>query len=154
MLAPLLPRRADNEYRGRKAALWIFGLVVFVKLAMGVNSLFNGRDVATSADGIPLDTYTSAGAQAFVTVFALLGLAHVVFGLLCALVLVRYRTLVPLMFTLLLLEHLGKRLIHQLMPIERTGTPPGFAINLALLALIIAGLALSLWSRRVRDRER
>jgi putative Mn2+ efflux pump MntP len=154
MSSPLLPRRADNEYRGRKVALWIFGLVVFVKIAMGMNSTFNGRSVAGTADGIPLESYTPAGAQAFVTVFALLGIAHVVLGLLCVLVLVRYRALVPLMFAVLLLEHLGKRAIHQWMPIERTGTPPGTVINLALLALTVVGLALSLWSRRVRDRER
>ena len=147
MTSPLLPRRADNEYSGRKVALWIFGLVVFAKLAMGVNTMLNGRSVASTADGIPLDTYTPAGAQAFVSVFALLGVAHLVLGLLCVLVLVRYRTLVPLMFTLLLLEHLGKRVVHQMMPIERTGTPPGSAINLTLLALMVVGLALSLWSR-------
>ena len=147
MSSPLLPRRADNEYRGRKAALWIFGLVVFVKLAMGVNTTFNGRSVASTADGIPLDTYTPAAAQAFVTVFALLGVGHVVLGLLCVLVLVRYRALVPLMFAFLLLEHVGKRVVHQMMPIERTGTPPGSAINLVLLSLMVVGLALSLWSR-------
>ena len=147
MLEQLLPRRVDNDYRGHKLALWLFGLVVFMKLAIGVNSIFNGRSVASSADGIPLDTYTPAGARAFVTQFALLGLAHFVMGLLCVLVLVRYRTLVPLMFALLLLEHLGKRLILQFLPIDRTGTPPGCAINIVLLALMVAGLALSLWSR-------
>ncbi len=154
MTSPLLPRRADNEYRGQKVALWIFGLVVFVKLAMGVNTTFNGRSVASSADGIPLDTYTPAAAQAFVTVFALLGVAHVVLGLLCVLVLVRYRALVPLMFTLLLLEHFGKRGVHQLMPIERTGAPPGGVINLVLLSLMVVGLALSLWSRAERGSSR
>lgn len=147
MTSPLLPGRADNDYRGRKVALWILGLVVFVKLAMGVNSILNGYSVASSADGIPLDTYTPAGARTVVSLFALLGLSHVVMALLCVLVLVRYRTLVPLMFTLLLLEHLGRRLILYLLPIARTGTPPGSAINLVLLALMIAGLALSLWSR-------
>jgi hypothetical protein len=147
MLGPLLPERVDNDYRGLRLALWLFGLVVFMKLAIGVNSIFNGRSVASSADGIPLDTYTTAGAQAFVTQFALLGLSHFVMGLLCVLVLVRYRTLVPLMFALLLLEHLGKRLIFYFLPIARTGTSPAFGINLVLLALMVAGLALSLRSR-------
>jgi putative Mn2+ efflux pump MntP len=148
MSSPLLPRRADNEYRGRKVALWIFGLVVFVKIAMGMNSTFNGRSVAGTADGIPLESYTPAGAQAFVTVFALLGIAHVVLGLLCVLVLVRYRALVPLMFAFLLLEHLGKRLVVRLLPIERIGAPPASVINLALFTLMAVGLALSLWGGR------
>jgi putative Mn2+ efflux pump MntP len=153
MSSPLLPRHADNEYRGRKVALWIFGLVVFVKLAMGLNATFNGRSVAATADGIPLDTYTPAGAQAFVSVFALLGVAHVVLGLLCVLVLVRYRTLVPVMFAFLLLEHLGKRLVVRMLPIERIGAPPASVINLALFTLMAVGLALSVWSRNEAVRK-
>ena len=154
MSSSLLPRRADNEYRGRKVALWIFGLVVFVKLAMGLNATFNGRSVASTADGIPLDTYTPAGAQAFVSVFALLGVAHVVLGLLCVLVLVRYRALVPMMFAFLLLEHLGKRLVVRMLPIERIGAPPASVINLALFTLMVVGLALSLWGAAGRDSDR
>lgn len=65
----------------------------------------------------------------------------------CLLVLARYRAMIPFMFALLLLEHLGRRLIFWVMPIARTGTPPGFYVNLILTALLVVGLALSLWSR-------
>jgi hypothetical protein len=147
MLNPLLPQRADNTYRGQKLALWIFGLAVLMKGTIGLNSIFNGHTVASSADGIPLDTFTPAGAQAVVSLFALLGLSHVVICLLCIVVLVRYRALIPFMFALLLLEHLSRRLILLALPIVRTGAPPGFVVNLILLALMIAGLGLSLWNR-------
>jgi hypothetical protein len=43
------------------------------------------------------------------------------------------------------LEHLSRRLMFLLMPIVRTGTLPASAINLVLFALMIVGLALSLW---------
>jgi hypothetical protein len=55
--------------------------------------------------------------------------------------------MVPFMFAFLLLEHLGRKLILQILPIVRTGTSPGFAVNLVLLAVMIVGLTLSLWSR-------
>jgi len=58
--------------------------------------------------------------------------------------------LIPLMFALLLLENLSRKLILQVMPIPRTGTPPGFFVNLVLLALMVVGLALSLWSHDSR----
>lgn len=143
----LFPKTFDNTYRGRRLALWLFGVLVFMKLAMSLNSIFNGYKIATSADGIPLDTYPPAAAQTFVAAFALLGLSNLIICLLCLLVLIRYRTMVPLMFALLLLEHLGKRLILMFLPIVRTGTPPAPVINLILLGLMIAGLALSLWRR-------
>jgi hypothetical protein len=144
MLDRLLPQRVDNEYRGHKAALWVLAVIVFMKTAMSLNSIFNGRYVASSADGIPLDTYTPAGARAVVSLFAIWGLAHLTICALCVLVLIRYRAMVPLMFTLLLVEHLLRRVLLWTMPIARTGTPPGLAVNLVLLALMAAGLALSL----------
>jgi predicted tellurium resistance membrane protein TerC len=142
----LLPQPADNSYRGYRLALWIFALLVLMKVAMSLNSIFNGHAVASTADGIPLDTFTPAGAQAVVALFAIWGLGHLMICVLCITVLVRYRALVPFMFALLLLEHLGRKLILQVMPIARTGAPPGSIVNLILLAVMVAGLALSLGS--------
>ncbi|MEW6364922.1 MAG: hypothetical protein AB1714_09810 [Acidobacteriota bacterium] len=144
MLERLLPRHADNTYHGYKLALWLFALVMLMKAAMSINSIFNGHSVATSADGIPLDTFTPAGAQAVVSMFAAWGLAQLMICLLCTVVLARYRALIPFTFAVLLLEHLSRRLVFLVMPIVRTGTPPGFFVNLALLGLVAVGLVLSL----------
>jgi hypothetical protein len=146
-LDDLLPRTIDNTYRGHKLALWLFGLVVLAKVGMGLSSIFDGYGMASSADGIPLDTYPPTAVRAIVSILAVLGLSHLVIGALCILVLVRYRGLVPFMFALLLLEHLTRRLILQVMPIARAGRPPTSAVNLALIALMVVGLALSLWRR-------
>jgi hypothetical protein len=144
MLNRLLSRTIDNTYRGHRLAIWILALVVLMKTIMSLNSIFNGYDVATTADGIPLDTYPPAAARTIVALFAIFGLAHFVLCLLCSLVLVRYRSLVPFMLALLLLEHLSRRLILYVMPVVRVGSPPGFVVNVILLVLMIVGLALSL----------
>ncbi len=150
LIEQLLPQRVDNTYRGYKLALWLFALVVLMKVAMSLNSIFNGHMVASSADGIPLDTFPTAATQTVVALFAIWGLAHFMICLLCIVVLARYRSMVPLMLALLLLEHLSRRVILQVIPIVRTGTPPGLFVNLTLLALMIVGLALSLWSLHPR----
>lgn len=144
MFSQLLPQRIDNTYGGHKLALWLFGLLVLMKTAMSVNSIFLGHKVATSADGIPLDTFPPTAAQTVLALFAIWGLAHVLICLLCVLVLVRYRALIPFMFLFLLLEHLGRKLVLHFIPIARIGAPPGSYVNLALLAVMIVGLALSL----------
>ena len=151
MFNRLFPQQIDNTYHGYKLALWLFALLVFIKVAMSLNSIFNGYFVASSADGIPLDTFTPTAAQTVVSMFAAWGLAQLTICLLCVLVLARYRAFVPFMFTLLLLEHLLRRLIFLVMPIARTGSYAGFYVNLALIALLVVGLALSLWSRDVRQ---
>ncbi len=143
----LLPRRIDNTFRGRKLALWLFGLLVFMKSALALNSIFNGRSVATSADGIPLDTFGPDGAQAVVSLFAIWGLGHLTLCAVALLALVRYRAMVPLLFAVFLLEHLARRLILTLMPIVRTPGAPAPAINLLLLGLMVVGLVLSLYTR-------
>ena len=70
MLGELLPRRMDNEYRGHKLALWLFGLVVAMKSAQSLAIILNGYPTARDADGIPLDSFPPAVAQTVVAVFA------------------------------------------------------------------------------------
>jgi hypothetical protein len=130
MFNQLLPQRIDNTYRGYRLALWLFGLLLFLRVAVSLNSIVNGSTIARSADGIPLETFTPAGAQTVVSLFALLAFSRLVFSLLGILALARYRAMVPLILALLLLEHFGRTLILQVLPIPRAGTPPGSIINL------------------------
>jgi hypothetical protein len=141
---PLLPEFFDNTFQGRKLALWLLGLLVLMKGAMGLNSIFNGDAVARSADRIALDAFTPAGAQAVVTFLALWGLSQLIFSLLGVLALVRYRALVPLVFLLMLVELAGRKLILLAMPIAKVGSA-AVPVNVVLFALLIVGLTLSLW---------
>lgn len=147
MLNTFLPRQVDNTYRGHKTALWLFGIVVLLKTVMSVNSIIMGGNVASSADGLPLDSYTPAGAQAVVALFATWGVGHLTLCFLCWLVLVRYRALVPFMFAVLLGEQLLRKLVGTFLPIV-TASSPGATVNLVLLTLMFIGLALSLWDQR------
>jgi len=145
MLSKLLPERLDNTYLGHGLALWVFAVVVAVKLLQSVLVIFNGKSVVRSADGIPLDTYTPAGAQTVVATWALSGLERLVIALLCILVLVRYRSATTLMFALLAVQYLAREVILHFIPIVRTGTPPGPRVNFILFVLTIVGLGLSVW---------
>ncbi len=75
MLDRLVPHSVDNTYYGYWLAPWFFAVVVFMKLGIGLTSIFNGYAVASSADGIPLDAFTPAGAKAVVSLLAAWGLA-------------------------------------------------------------------------------
>jgi hypothetical protein len=145
----LLPRPIDNTFRGYKTALWLFGLVVGVRILQSLAVIFNGYSTAINADGLPLDSYPPAAAQTVVALFALSSLWRLTFCLVCALVLARYRSAVPLMFAVLMLNFLAAQLLFQFVPLPRTGTPPGPYVNLAQFALTVVGLVLSLRSRRI-----
>lgn len=153
MFNHLLPRHIDNEYRGSTLAVWVFGLVLLIKLVMSFNTIFNGYVIATSAHGIPLDTFPPAAARTVVSLYALIGASNFVMCVLCILVVVRYRSAIPFMFALLLVELLSRRLILQFLPIVRPEAAASFYVNLVLFALMTVGVALSLRTAQPRAEK-
>ena len=151
MFDRIFPKPIDNTYSGSKIALWLFGLIVFVHTLQGVMAIVNGHSIAQSADGIPLETYPAAAAQTILAIFMTASLRRLIISLICAVVLFRYRSAVPLMFVVLGLSYLGGQVIFQFVPIVRVGTPPGVTINLIMFGFTIVGLVLSLWRRGGSD---
>lgn len=147
ILNRFFPDRIDNKYRGHKLALWLFGLVVALKITQSVLIIVNGHSIARSADGIPLETYPVAAAQTIVAILVISSLNRLIISLICAVVLLRYRGAIPLMFAVLALTYLVSQALLRFVPIVTTGTPPGPILNLIMFAMMIAGLALSLWKR-------
>ena len=150
MVDRIFPRQFDNNYRGHKLALWLFGILVLMQLGISLSSIFDTYNVVRSADGIPLDTFTSTGAQTVVSITALLGLSKLLLASLGVLALIRYRAMIPFMYMLFLVEYFAKKWIQLVKPIVRIGTPPATYVNLVLIALLLAGLTLSLWRRTSR----
>ncbi len=148
MLVRIFPRQIDNAYRGHRLGIGLLALFVAIKLIMSTNSILNTRSVAAGADGIPLESYAAGGAETVIRLFSLLALSQLVLALLGVIALVRYRAMIPLVYLLLLAEHLGRRAIGMIHPAEGpAGASAGLYINLALLAVLILGLGLSLLPR-------
>src|SRR5262245_19710128 len=120
MIERVFPRQIDNTYRGHWLGLVLLAVFALLKLVMSVNSIINTRSVATGADGLALDSYGTGGADAVLLLFAIVAVGQLVMALLTVTVLVRYRAMVPLMYLLLLADHIGRRLLVALSPIERT----------------------------------
>lgn len=155
MLNRLFPAQADNRFEGLRPALWLLWLLVFLKLAMSLNSIFNTESVAAGADGIPLASYGPAAAREVLLLFALMALGHLMLTLIALAALVRWRALVPFIYLMLLGEHLARRAI------ARSFAPPGaevtdiaWYVTYGLLTLLILGLALSLIPARSLNREK
>jgi hypothetical protein len=153
MATALFPASADNIYRGRAAGLWLFGLLVFLKCGISLGSVFNAHQAASSADGIPLDTYPPGAAREVLTTFMLLGWSNFAVCVIAIVVLIRYRALVPLMFAVWLFYDVGKRLIFLFVPLERGGGSSGAIINRVMLGVMLVGFVLSLWPRREARRS-
>lgn len=153
-LARLFPKQADNGFGGLSAALWLLGLVIFLKLAMSLNSIFNTRSVAAGADGIPLDSYGAAGAREVLLLFALMALGHLMITLIALVTLLRYRALVPFIYLVLLGEQIARRVIGQSYAAPGAKlTDVAWYVNYGLIALTALGLVLSLVPRKPPARH-
>jgi hypothetical protein len=151
MLNRIFPARFDNHFRGHKFALWLFCPLVFMQVAIALVAIFAADGGAQSADGIPLDTFGSGGAEAVIGVVAFLGLAKLLLGFLFVLALVRYRAMIPLMYVLMLADFLGHKGIALMKPIVRAGASSGSYVNAALVTLCIIGLLLALRGKDPRQ---
>ena len=150
-MTPILPRQLDDVYLGHVAAVWLFVPVLLMKTGIALATIFNGREAAQTADGIPLTTFGPAGADAVVALFGIWGATFLAVSAIGILAVVRYRAMIPLMYVILLGEHLARRAVLLVKPIARASTPPGGYVNMVLLVLMVVGLTLSLWER---DRTR
>jgi hypothetical protein len=144
VLHRIFPGQIDNRYRGHKVALWLFYPITLLNVAVALVAILASDGGAQSADGIPLDTFGAGGAQAVIGVVAFLGLAKLLLGLLLVLALFRYRAMIPLMYVLLVVDYLGHQWIGSVKPIARIGASTGSFVSIALIAVTIIGLVLSL----------
>lgn len=148
VLDRLFPRQFDNGYRGHKAALWLLGLLVALKLMVSLNSLFNTASVAAGADGFPLESYGGDGAKAVLMLFALDAVGPLMLALIGLAALVRYRSMVPFVYLLAVLEQSGRRIVIESFAVERSGQPGAVSyVIVAVLALLVLGMVLSLVGR-------
>ncbi|HTK80499.1 MAG TPA: hypothetical protein VL286_08680 [Rhizomicrobium sp.] len=152
MLDRIFPKQFDNTYRGHWLGVALFVPIVLLKAIQGVNSIIMTRQIMTSADGIPLDSFNSAAAQNAIADFALLGMYLLIIPLIGAISLIRYRAMIPFLYLMLLLQQIGSRFILLAHPVPRTGAydaaPIGLYVNLGILAVTVIGFALSLLSKR------
>jgi hypothetical protein len=142
ILAILLPPTAGNVLRGVKLPVYVFMAISIVSTARSLIHLLAPDGGAGSIAGMDLSV---AGANGIIFAFALWGSAQLVYALIQLAVAFRYRSLVPFMYALLILETLLRELVGHMKPVTFRHTPPGALGNWVFLPLAAVMLAWSLW---------
>lgn len=148
----IFPERPDNRYRGYRVALWIFVAITVFRMATSLGHMFNPDGGAQSVTNIPLDTYFASAAQNVIAVFARMGLEQLLLGLVFVMVLVRYRSMIPLMYLLVVAGYIGTLALAHFKPFALTAPSGARLPHLVLALLSVAGLALSLSGSGYRER--
>lgn len=141
LLATLLPATADNRMRGWKLPYFLFGFLAVLSAIRSLIHLLAPDGGAGSIAGMDLSV---AGASGIVFAFGLWGSAQLIYALVQLAVAFRYRSLVPLMYVLLILETLLRMLVGRMKPVTFAHTPPGAIGNQVVLPLAVVMLVLCL----------
>ncbi len=139
----ILPTKIDNVIRGTKIPFYIFTLYAIVSTVRSCIHLLSPDGGAGTIAGMDLSV---AGADGIIFAFALWGSSQLLFAIIQLLVVVRYRSLVPFMYLMLMLEVLLRELVGTMKPVTFAHTPPGAIGNQIILPLAALMLVLSLWS--------
>lgn len=144
----ILPKTIDNNYKGRKIALYFFSLLTVVTIVRSLIHMFSPDGGAQSIATIPLDTYSAAAASTVILIFALWGLSQLLMGVVFAIVAIRYKSLIPLMYLFIITEYVFRIILGSLKPIVTTGVAPGEIANLILIPLALVLFFLSVYKPR------
>ena len=126
-----------------KLPAYVFGVIAGLSTARSLIHLLAHDGGAGSIAGIDL---AKAGKSGTLFGFGLWGSAQLLYALIQVVVVSRYRSLVPLMYVLLILETLLRAFAGRTKPVPLTRTPPGATGNAVILPLAVCMLALSLAS--------
>lgn len=144
LLSTLLPQPITDNYPGHPLAQWALVAMTALTVGRSLAHIFLVDGGAQSVATIPLDAYPPAASAVIIGMFAQWGLSQLLLGLLYALALWRYRSLIPLMWSFVLVEWTGWLLLGLYKPIDTAGTAPGAIGNVIFPAVASVMLVLSL----------
>ena len=148
----LFPSSIDNQYRGVKLAQYAFLLITAVTIVRSLIHVFAQDGGAQSIATIPLSAYSAEAAATVVLMFSLWGLSQLLMGLVYLGVYLKYKSLIPMMYVLLIVEYAMRIVVGQMKPIVTTGTAPGSVGNWIMVPVCVVLLVLSLINPNRADK--
>tara|TARA_B100000683_G_scaffold272385_1_gene315475 strand:- start:4160 stop:4720 length:561 start_codon:yes stop_codon:yes gene_type:complete len=148
----LFPESANNEFKGHKLAIWLLYFYIFKSFFAGLVHMLASDGGAQSIGSVSLDSFTQGGADSVVTMFGLWGMEHFVIGLIALVLLLRYKSLIPLIWGIYAVEYTGRALSHTFTPgLVTDHTPPGVMVDNILVPLSIMILIFSIYTTKKNE---
>ena len=148
MIKYLFPNSIDNDYKGNKAPMYLFYLVTAFTVVRSIIHLVSPDGGAQSIATIPLHLYSKDASDTIIHMFAEWGLSQLLLGLFYIVVLIKYKSLIPLMYLFLVLEYSTRSLLSFYKPFALEGQAPGGIGNYFLVPFFILMFILSLRNNR------
>lgn len=148
----LLPAVVDNQFRGIKLSQYAFLLITAATIVRSLIHVFAADGGAQSIATIPLNAYPADAAATVVLMFSLWGLSQLLMGIVYLGVYVKYKSLIPMMYVLMIVEYAMRIVIGQMKPIVTVGTAPGSIGNWIIIPVCAVLLVLSLLPGKAKEK--
>lgn len=148
MIKYLFPNSIDNDYNGNMAPMYLFYMVTTFTVVRSLIHLISPDGGAQSIATIPLHLYSEEASDTIIHMFAEWGLSQLLLGLFYIVVLIKYKSLIPLMYLFLVIEYSSRLLLSFYKPFALEGQAPGGIGNYFLVPLFILMFILSLKNNR------
>ncbi|QEE14514.1 hypothetical protein DSAG12_00327 [Promethearchaeum syntrophicum] len=145
ILKTLLPDNVNNDVKFNKIIVYIFGVLTIFTIVRSLIHIFAPDGGANSIATIVVFSGSPDPNNVIYHIFSLWGLSQLLIGLIYIIVLMKYKNLIPMMFTLMIIEYVMRFVTGIMKPMGDvlTGTPPGALVNLILVPL---ALGMLIWS--------
>jgi len=137
----IFPKQVDNNFQGYRIATIVFFLIALFTLVRSCIHIFAPDGGASSIAGM---STSGEGGSNLISLFAFWGLSQLLMGFVYLVVLFRYRSLIPFMYLLILVEYSGRGLIGIVKPLTVSHIPPGAIGDYILIPLAAVMLIASL----------
>lgn len=148
MMKYLFPDIIGNDYKGKRIPLYLFYLVTPYTIIRSLIHIFSPDGGAQSIATIPLHLYPENASDTIIHLFAQWGLSQLLFGLLYIVVLIKYKSLIPLMYLFLIIEYSTRLFLGFYKPFVLEGVAPGGVGNYFLVPLFVVMFILSIQNNR------
>ncbi|MGP8215775.1 MAG: hypothetical protein ACLQQ4_09455 [Bacteroidia bacterium] len=140
----IFPESANNNYKGSKLAAIIFLIIAIIGVVRSCIHFLAPDGGAGSIAGMDLSV---AGADGIIFAFSLWGSAQLLYAAIQVVVYFKYKTLIPFMYLLIIIETLMRMFIGKIKPVHFAHTPPGAYGNYIILPLAIVMFILAIRTR-------
>jgi hypothetical protein len=150
----ILPGTIDNAYQGNAIAKYLFYIIVVFTMVRSIIHIFSADGGAQSIATIPLNSFSpDNAANTVVFLFALWGLSQLIMGGFYAIVAIRYKSLIPLMYAFIALEYTMRILLGHMKPISISGVAPGEIGNYILVPVSLILFIVSIMRRKSAEKK-
>lgn len=154
MWSKLFPKTVENNYTGHVLGFILLGFYVLKSFFAGSIHMFAPDGGAQSIASIALDQFTEGGADSVITMFGAWGMEQFIVGLIALVILLKYKSLIPMMAMVYVLEYTGRVALPLFTPgVLSVHTPPGHAADAVLFPLTLIMLLLTLYRPKSKREE-